>query len=74
MLYNIHDTNFSKLLKQLVFWLSLSAMVGLFVFLLKNEINLPQRQITLDVDIKNKVNVCLPDNPKEVRQKKLYEF
>lgn len=74
MLYNIHDTNFSKIVKQLVFWLSLSAMIGLFVFLLKNEIKLPQRQITLEIDLKNKVNVCLPDDPKDLKQKKLYEF
>jgi len=74
MLYNIHDSNFSKIIKQLIFWLSLSAMFGLFIFLLKDEVKLPQRQITIDVDIKNKVNICSPNNPKELRQRKLYEF
>ena len=74
MLYNIHDNNFSKIFKQLVFWLSLGAMFGLFIFLLQSEMKLPQHQITLEVDIKNKVNICSPDNPKELRQKKIYEF
>lgn len=74
MLYNIHDTKFSRLLKQLVFWLSLAAMIGLFVFMIQNEVNLPQRQISLEIDLKNKVNICSPDNPKDLSRKKLYDF
>lgn len=74
MLYNIHDSGFSKILKQLVFWISLSAMLGLFVFLLGNEVKLPQHQIVLELDIKNKVNICAPKDDKELVSKKLYEF
>ncbi len=74
MLYNLHDTGFLKTLKQLIFWLSLTAMFGLFIFLLQNEIKLPQRHITLEIDIKNKVNICSPDDPKDLKQKKIYEF
>ncbi len=74
MLYNIHDNTFSRTFKQLVFWLSLLAMLGLVAFLFKDEIKLPQHRITLVVDLKNKINICTPDNPKELREKKLYEF
>ncbi len=74
MLYNSHDSLFSKVTKQLVFWLSLSAMLGLFVFLLSNEVKLPQHQISIDIDIKNKINICVPENEKELKRKKPYEL
>ncbi len=74
MLYNAFDTNFSKLAKQLIFWLSLAAMAGLFLFLLSSEAKLPQRKISIDINIKDKINICTPAKPKESDHRKLYDF
>ncbi len=74
MLYNAFDTKFSKITKQLIFWLSLAAMLGLCMFLLSSETKLPQRQISIDVDIKDKINICTPGEEPQLEQKrKLYE-
>jgi len=74
MLYNSSDTNFSKLTKQLIFWLSLASMVGLFLFLLSSETKLPQRKISINIDIKDKINICTPAKEKEPDHRKLYDF
>lgn len=75
MLYNAFDTKFSKVTKQLIFWLSLAAMVGLFLFLLNSETRLPQQQITVEIDIKDKINICTPqeENKDESYFRKLYD-
>lgn len=74
MLHNSYDSKFKKITKQLIFWLSLGAMLALFIFLLKNEIKPKQHHINLEIDIKNKVNICTPENPKDLFKRKLYEF
>ncbi len=74
MLYNINDSNFSKIIKQSVFWISLASMVALFIFLAKNEIKPAQKPITLKINVNNKVNICLPDDEKEINRKKIHDF
>jgi len=74
MFYNNSDSTFSKVIQQLVFWLSLGAMFGLFIFLFSTEIKLPQHQISIEIDIKNKINICAPKNKAELQRSKTYEF
>ena len=68
MLYHPSDSKITIIIKHLVFWSSLIVMFGLFLFLFHDEINIPQREISLEVDIKNKVNICSPDDPKMLKK------
>jgi len=74
MFYDSYDNKFTKILKQLVFWLSLSSMTALFFYLITADTALPQRQITLEIDLKNKINICSPDENSRLIEKKFYEF
>ena len=61
MLYNFNDNRSSRIIKLLVFWLSLGAMFLLFAVLLRNEIKPIQKASSIEIDIKNKINICLPE-------------
>jgi len=36
-------------------------LLAFFVLINKNNIKIPQQEITLNIDIKDKINICLPD-------------
>lgn len=74
MLYNAFDTKFSRLIKQMIFWLSLAAMLGLCAILLSSETKLPQHKISINIDIKDKINICTPSKEKGSDHRKLYDL
>lgn len=76
MLYNHDDTAFSHFIKQLVFWLSLIAMFSLFIFILTSDTDLPQQKMIVELDIKDKINICAPlvSEEKPSFNHKNYEF
>ncbi|HLD76567.1 MAG TPA: hypothetical protein VI861_00380 [Rickettsiales bacterium] len=74
MLYNIGDNNFSKIIKQLIFWLSLASMSALFIFLLDHEVKPSKRPMTIEIDIRNKVNICLPEEDYNLKAKRINDF
>jgi hypothetical protein len=64
MFYHPRDKKAIIIAKHALFWTSLCAMFGLFLFVFLDEVNVPQRVTTIKVDIKNKVNICLPEDEK----------
>lgn len=74
MLYNVNDNKFSKITKQIAFWSSLFFMFVLFLFLLNNETRPSKKQITVEIDIKNKVNICLPEKTYKLDNRKIDDF
>lgn len=63
MFYHPHDTKIAAFTKHLAFWIGLCSMFALFIFLtISEEIEAPQKEVTLEIDIKNRVNICLPED------------
>ena len=45
-----------------LFWTAFVFFFAMFLVLIrKNDIKIPQREIVLKVDIKDQINICLPD-------------
>ncbi len=47
-------------MQYIVLWVSLFVMLALFVFIFSADTKIPQKNVTVDVDIKNKINICQP--------------
>ncbi len=62
----------AALTQQAILWISLMAMFGLFVTLFSTDFKVPQKIVTLPVDIKNKINICLPEASKEIIEESLF--
>ncbi len=73
MFYHPHDTKFTKITKHLTFWIGLFAMLALFIFLLLDDTNIPQKEQVVKIDINNNVNICLPEDEK-IFQKSFFDF
>lgn len=63
--YNKHhgsEAHYSKTFKHFLLWLSVFFM-AIITFLLfkKNDIKIPQKTVSIAIDIKDKINICLPD-------------
>ncbi len=61
MFHNPYDSTVIKIIKHFLFWVSLSCMIYFGLYLLTTDFTLPKRKITVELDIKNKINVCLPE-------------
>jgi hypothetical protein len=45
--------------------IAFAAMFAALKFLITDDLNIPQRQVSLTIDIKNQVNICLPQGDLE---------
>ena len=54
--------------KNAIFWSSLFIMFGFFISLFFNDFKPTQKEITLKIDIKDKVNICLPETQESLNQ------
>lgn len=68
MFYHPSDSKVTLIIKHLAFWGSLIAMFALFIFLFRDDVKIPQKEITIKIDVKNKVNVCLPEDDKALKE------
>jgi hypothetical protein len=73
MFYNPSDNKSTIIIKQSIFWIGLLSMFGMFIFVFIDDVNIPQREITMKVDITNKVNICLPEDEK-IFQRSFFNF
>lgn len=48
-------------------------MFGLFIFIFRGDLAVPQRDINIAIDITNKVNVCLPEDENTLK-KSFFDF
>lgn len=62
MLYHPEENIVSKLIKIVAFGASLFVMIWLFLLVLFDDIKIPQKETTLAINIKNQVNICLPED------------
>jgi hypothetical protein len=62
MIYHPREHKITKITKFLAFWASMFIMAWLMVSIFHDDIKIPQREITLKIDLKNRVNICAPEN------------
>ena len=60
MAKNYHDIILLDLLKYLVMLALIALFLAVFVYLAKSNFKIPQREITVKIDLKNKINLCQP--------------
>lgn len=48
-------------------------MVWLFVLMFLDDIKIPQKTVLVEIDVKNKINICLPEND-EIFEKSFFDF
>lgn len=72
MFYHPQDNKITVAIKHLVFLVSLISMLLLLVFLINDETKIPQKEITLRIDMKNKVNICQPEE--DFPKKSFFDF
>jgi len=72
MLYYPYSSKATEATKHLVFFSSLIMMLIVLVFLIRDEAKIPQRQVTLKIDVKNKINTC--EAEEELFKKSFFDF
>ncbi len=73
MFYLPNETRFTKITKHAVFWLSIAVMFAIFIMLFNDDAKIPRREIVMKVDIRNKVNVCLPEED-DIFERSFFDF
>jgi|LauGreSBDMM110SN_4_FD.fasta_scaffold06344_2 hypothetical protein len=56
------------IIQKAILWISLITIAVLVVTLFRTDFKVPQKTVILKVDIKNRVNICLPESEKEVQE------
>jgi integrase/recombinase XerD len=64
MAKNYHDIMLLNLLKYLVMLALFALFLAVFLYLGKSNFKIPQSEITVKIDLKNKINLCLPQEEK----------
>ena len=64
MAKNYHDIMLLNLLKYLVMLALFALFLAVFIYLAKSNFKIPQREILVENDLKNKINLCLPQEDK----------
>ncbi len=62
MFYHPQDSKITIAIKHFAFWTALISMFVMFIFLLSDDAKILQKEVTLEIDVKNKVNICLPED------------
>jgi hypothetical protein len=57
------DNRVVAIMQYVILWVSLFVMLALFILLFRADFKVPQKTVTVKIDVRNKVNVCLPDDP-----------
>lgn len=62
MLYHPSEHILSKIIKLIAFWASIFVMLVIITSLLIGDFNIVQRTAEIEVELKNHVNICVPDD------------
>ena len=61
MIYHPHESKFTKFIKIIAFWGSMFCMLWLCIMVFHDDVEIPQKEVTLNLDVKNRVNICLTE-------------
>ena len=56
------DNRVIAAMQYIVLWVSLFVMFAFFILLFRADLKVPQKTVSVKIDIKNKINVCLPED------------
>lgn len=73
MFYHPNDNKFTIMLKHMIFWLVFFTMATSLVFVISDDVKVPQKEVVLKIDVKDKVNICLPEDEK-IFEKSFFDF
>ncbi len=73
MFYHPYDSGNAAAIKHLIFWVSLFGMFALFIFLICDDAKIAQKEVSLKIDVRNKVNICLAKDEK-IFEKEFFDF
>jgi hypothetical protein len=62
MFHHPSDSRSLTLFKQIFFWVSLVAMFLIFIILFNDDLQIAQKELSIDLEIKDQVNICRPNN------------
>lgn len=74
MIYHPEEHKIAKIVKFFAFWCSLFAMAWIFLAIFNADLNIPQREISLKLDVTNKVNICLPAEEAAFEEESFFSF
>jgi hypothetical protein len=57
----VHNSFLIKIVKLTAFWLCVACVFFLFGFLIKYELKPTRKPVAIEIDINNKVNICIPE-------------
>lgn len=73
MFHHPSDNKFTMFTKHSFFWIGLLSMFVLFVFLFRDDAKIPQREVVIKIDVRDRVNICLPEDEK-IFKKSFFDF
>jgi hypothetical protein len=73
MFYHPNDNKLTLIIKHLTALAAVISIVALFFYVVFDDVKILQRDTVILLDVKNKVNVCLPESD-EFEEKSLFGF
>ena len=73
MFYHPNDNKLTLIIKHLTALFALFSMIALFIYVILDDVKIPQRDTTILIDVKDKVNVCLPES-NEFAEESFFSF
>jgi len=73
MFLNLHGNKFIAIVRLIAFWGGLFAMFALFIVLVNDDLKIPQKTVTVKLDVRNKINICLPEDDK-IFEESFFDF
>lgn len=66
MIYHPLENKVTKFIKIVAFWASMLAMLWLVILIFHDDVQVPQHEITVRIDMKDRVNICVPEEGVEL--------
>jgi len=72
--YIFNDNKAMTITKYVIYWSALPIMLLLAVFLFRSDIQIPQKEIIVAIDVKDKLNICTPEDDDNTLNKSFFDF
>ncbi len=65
MFYHQSENKLTIIIKHFAAFIALISMAALFIYVILDDVNAPQQEMVIEIDVKNKINICLPEDEAE---------
>lgn len=73
MFYHPNDNLFTVIIKHLLGFAALISLFALLVYAIFDEAQIPQREITVLINVEDRINICTPGED-DIAQKSFFNF